>query len=562
MKKLFSIFCAVLASATLLATPAVSKRQAAENLRPASAVTLKQGKTEFAKSPLRSSINAKGVKRAVADVVPDSMWAYYFVPNQFVCGTPAKGLGYVDYAQIVTPYAETVTFYNGYAVPMTPQWLVGGEEQASGEQSFTIEAGIPGGEFDLPTLHYDPQVLATSDTTALYFNDYEFGKTWTSVYAGYGFVNDVLMAPAYLQSVTQCGYYSEYDTKYGSGWGLYGGGTLGTYHYGTALINPYLDPDTVITPAAGETPADTSLVYHYFDTIMSVINNNATMYIWQASVGVMSVTDFFPDSATYLTMTILPFLNDSTIDWENPLGVGIASAADYIDAGGGWYGTLTFKFYEEDAAGMVQRVPVIADSSFVVLITGINQPGVDVGFITDGEDDAPAGQTYLPYTKNGELVIEQLWLSPMNIVENFFAIWPEVVGIPEEIEVPLEGAEITVTLPSNVWAEDMEIFNDDWMEIEAVSETEGEGDDEEFLYAIDVTLTVEESDVEREGLIEIDALGRIYQIVVRQTADAPSAIENAVKVVNDGKLYNVLGIEVDEDYKGVVIRNGEKFLQR
>ena len=108
----------------------------------------------------------------------------------------------------------------------------------------------------------------------------------------------------------------------------------------------------------------------------------------------------------------------------------------------------------------------------------------------------------------------------------------------------------------------MEISSDDWIEIEAVSETEGEGDDEEFLYAIDVTLTVEESDVEREGLIEIDALGRTYQIVVRQTNDAPSAIENAVKVVNDGKLYNVLGIEVDEDYKGVVIRNGEKFLQR
>ena len=561
MKKLFSIFCAVLASATLLATPAVSKRQAAENLRPASAVTLKQGKTEFAKSPLRSSINAKGVKRAVADVVPDSMWAYYFVPNQFVCGTPSTGLGFVDYAQIVTPYAETVTFYNGYAVPMTPQWLVGGEEQASGEQSFTIEAGIPGGEFDLPTLHYDPQVLATSDTTALYFNDYEFGKAWTACYAKYGFVNDVLMAPAWLQSVTQCGYYSEYDQKYGSGWGLYGGGTLGTYHYGTALINPYLDPDTVITPAAGETPADTSLVYHYFDTIMSVINNDRTMYIAQVTVGVMSVTDFFADSTTALTMTILPFLNDSTIDWENPLGVGFATAGDYIDAGG-WYGTLTFKFYDVDPLGMIQQVPVIADSSFVVLITGINQDGVDVGFITDGEEDAPPAQTYLPFTKDGKRILETLWLSPMNIVENFFAIWPEVVGIPEEIEVPLEGVEIPVTLPSNVWAEDMEISSDDWIEIEAVSETEGEGDDEEFLYAIDVTLTVEESDVEREGLIEIDALGRTYQIVVRQTNDAPSAIENAVKVVNDGKLYNVLGIEVDEDYKGVVIRNGEKFLQR
>ena len=41
----------------------------------------------------------------------------------------------------------------------------------------------------------------------------------------------------------------------------------------------------------------------------------------------------------------------------------------------------------------------------------------------------------------------------------------------------------------------------------------------------------------------------------------PTAINNVVRTVNDGKLYNVLGIEVDEDYKGVVIRNGQKFLK-
>ena len=276
----------------------------------------------------------------------------------------------------------------------------------------------------------------------------------------------------------------------------------------------------------------------------------------------MSVTSsFFPDSTTQLTMTILPFLNDSTIDWENPLAVGHAGLAEYTDAGGGWYGTLMFKFYEVDPAGMIQRVPVIADSSFVVLITGINQNGVDIGFITDGEDDAPVAQTYLPFTKDGELIFETLWKYPYNIVENFFAIWPTIVGLPEEIEVPLAGTELTVQLPTNVLAEDMEIFADDWIEIEAESETEGEGDEEEFLYAVNATITIEASDDEREGLIEIDALGKIYQIVVRQTAAAPTAIEQTIKVVNDGKLYNVLGMEVDENYKGVVIRNGEKFLQ-
>lgn len=31
--------------------------------------------------------------------------------------------------------------------------------------------------------------------------------------------------------------------------------------------------------------------------------------------------------------------------------------------------------------------------------------------------------------------------------------------------------------------------------------------------------------------------------------------------LNNGKTYNLLGIEVDENYKGIVIRDGKKYLQ-
>ena len=47
-------------------------------------------------------------------------------------------------------------------------------------------------------------------------------------------------------------------------------------------------------------------------------------------------------------------------------------------------------------------------------------------------------------------------------------------------------------------------------------------------------------------------------ILIQQ--NGAQGIEN-VTFKNNNKLYNVLGQEVNEDYKGVVIRNGEKFIK-
>ena len=62
--------------------------------------------------------------------------------------------------------------------------------------------------------------------------------------------------------------------------------------------------------------------------------------------------------------------------------------------------------------------------------------------------------------------------------------------------------------------------------------------------------------------IKLSRYGRELVFKVVKVDEKPQGINNVIRTVNDNKLYNVLGIEVDEDYKGVVIRNGEKFLQR
>lgn len=568
MKKLFSLFCVALASATLLAIPTVSKRQTVENPK-AMSMTVKQAPAEVVNANQTVAFRVDDAKKVIAEVQTDTLLANYYVANQFVTGTPAGGMQYVDFAQIVVPFSDSVYFMNGYKVPMTPEWEVG-KETTSG-QTFAIEAGEFGGEFDLPTLKYNPALFPISDTTAVYFKPYQFGKLFTSYYAEHGFVNNVMMAPDYLQSITQCGYftecaYDEGDETYGSGTAIFGGGDLGYYRYGYNLKNPF-NPDTIVTPAAGG-GNDTTLEYHYFDTIMHIVNNTETMYISQISV---LVTDFenhklFKDSSTVLTMTILPLTSDG-IDWDNPIAVGQGGLKTLVPYKSGstvrnYMGLLMFYFYEEDEAGMVQRVPVVVDGSFVVAISGLTQDGVTLGFYSDNPylEDAPASQTYYPYFKNGKRTYTHLWKTPSNMVVNLYALWPSIQGLPEEVNVPLSGETLNVTLPTNVWAEDMDIIGEDWINIDVVSQVENpDTENEEFLYAVDATITIEEADAPRQGEIVIEALGKIYTITVNQTGGATSI--ESVKKVNDGKLYNVLGIEVDENYKGVVIRNGEKFLQ-
>ena len=60
--------------------------------------------------------------------------------------------------------------------------------------------------------------------------------------------------------------------------------------------------------------------------------------------------------------------------------------------------------------------------------------------------------------------------------------------------------------------------------------------------------------------IKLSRYGRQLIFKVVETRNMPQGIEN-VSFQNNNKLYNVLGQEVGEDYKGVVIRNGKKFLK-
>ncbi len=544
MKKMSLFICAIAVSSVLFAVPTKKENyRLVENPK----ITLLE-RNDFAAEPvMKTNLLAK----TTVDPL-DTLFSGYYVPNSFVSGTPRSGLGYVDYATIYVPYCEEVTFYSrhywerpeGYIyAPGT--WTVAGEVVASDTIAYTIKTG----EFrdDYPVPAFLAADVKLNDDSIYTFKSYEFGKYFTSKYAKHNFVNGLGVAPYWIQSLTQCEVYTEVEADsrgedtYGTGWSFVGAKPLGTYAYGTKLSNPYAEGT-------------------YFDTIISVINNNATMYISYVSLGVFTAGDggvsgIFPDKEDHVKLTLYALSEKGVIDWANPIAEAVADSSSYIGYKDetSWYGILNFYFTETDPLGAVSIVPAVVEGDFVAVLTEFNAGTADFGIITDYYSEF-SGQTYFKFAEG----ITSLWRAPSNLLMNFYAIFPTILDIPETIVVPLAGETKELTINTNVAYEYMEYDADEWISLDGESLTEGEGDEEEYLYQDKLTITVEPSTENRVGELTIDALGKIYTIKIVQGDEA--AVDN-VKVLNDNKRYNLLGVEVDEDYNGIVIMNGKKFIQ-
>ena len=54
---------------------------------------------------------------------------------------------------------------------------------------------------------------------------------------------------------------------------------------------------------------------------------------------------------------------------------------------------------------------------------------------------------------------------------------------------------------------------------------------------------------------------KVKEDLIYIQAATESAVDNVVAPLFDNKIYNLLGVEVDENYKGIVIKNGQKYIQ-
>jgi len=101
----------------------------------------------------------------------------------------------------------------------------------------------------------------------------------------------------------------------------------------------------------------------------------------------------------------------------------------------------------------------------------------------------------------------------------------------------------------------------EWLTVEYGVVNVGTEEQPWYMGGVQVTAEPLTEGAGRQGVITIDADGVLYELLVNQ-GDVTSGVENIVTPsVNDNKIYNLLGVEVDETYKGIVIKNGQKYIQ-
>lgn len=267
---------------------------------------------------------------------------------------------------------------------------------------------------------------------------------------------------------------------------------------------------------------------------------------------------------------------------------------------------LHFAVKGEDAFGTEVEEPVVLDCAFTVVIEGFDQEGVDVGFgaYKNYEPDVTEPSHNLEY--NVETGEAGAWgyQTPFNIGLTFNALFDTVLNYGDveatdgneyptyyvEIEADgtsshnaifgdLEGAMVLVGTP---WftEEGDEMYGAELPEwIQGMTATEyapaGEGD---IVSQWVINFTADElpADVTGRGaFIFIEGRGVTMEepiFVFQGDPDAgwedamnAAGIEFVTKnpmTVNNGKLYNVAGQVVNGNFKGIVIKDGKKFMNK
>ena len=493
-------------------------------------------------------------EKALKDAAVDTIQVPYmsYTPT-FRIGKPSEGFSYDYYQQgLVSAYADTIILLNDSMYPAT--WLLGEKELA--KNAWFTKLPVKFGENDLPVMKLNAKV----DT---FMFDWQVANLYVQKYwEGYDqFYTAVNVAPAKYTPITQCARYTENPNENEYGYDCYqvGADTYGTYSYGTQLSNPW----------QSSTKMDSMIVvFQNEGKVMNIDHITAGVY-----TAATSIAGMFPGENDHVRLSVYPGGFDAQgklyVDYKHPIAEAVANGDNVTpstDQNGNprTYGLIQWDFMEVDpVTGAETPAPIVVEGSFVILLDEYNNGTANFGFFSDYHANGTYCRTFFPwydYTEKAQYT-SRVWGN--NILLNVVAYFP-VFNAPESVQFDLAGGEQVLTIPSNVWDEDIEIDAPDWIEVTVATDykEEGTGEDTsyEHLYTNKLTISVAETAAAREGKIEIDAMGLPVSITVKQGSSPSQGIEN-VSFKNNNKLYNVLGQEVSEDYQGVVIRNGEKFIK-
>ena len=487
---------------------------------------------------------AKQQKAAAEDYAAHD---YYYVDGMMHWGLTPTFMGLaVDL--IAIPYMESVVWKNLYG---PTDWYDQYDDALLAEDSETLVAegwyGIDGVGYYLP---YTTDHTLTQNGVDYLIKGYKFAA---------GNENGGLLAsgaaPFTISTgenipITLCGMATDpMNNDNGSDFYRIGAGARGAYAYGTKLI-----ADT----ATGATA----------DTLLSTVRNVSPLNISSINIPLYNVngTTMIPENAEIKIEIFAADLNSGIIYTDSILGTTVATVENFLEIQAG-LGTLVATFQEEDPFGGMMDVSVVVEGDFVVQLTGFNESGCDFGIYADYY--TPGGTTV--YCVNGTYT--PIFSASSNLAIMYDAYWPTVQDAAGNVmNVSVEGGEAYyveegntyAVLYTNVYDVDAlwSVDYPEWMEVEYFLANVGTEEAPEYVVAVAVTAEPLTEGTGRQGIVTFDADGFVYELVVNQgEVQGPiTGVENVVAPISN-KTFNLLGVEVDENYKGIVIKNGQKFIQ-
>ena len=490
---------------------------------------------------------------------------WYYVPGAFHLGI-YEGLGGYSVGMIQVPFMDSVAFYNYYGAT---NWAFNGTTVATGTAEL-VES------FDINGLYYVPETSDHSfnpsidwgqgykDTT-LSVKGTKYGNGCKYQYlrsAGENlFWTDEDGNPVENAHMTLCAMetdiMNEPDND-GSDFWMVGAASLGDVYYNGCGV--HLDKSSTKTA----------------DTLGIVVDNRGLMKIeeilWPIynSGRADAVNKYIPDSAK-LQINIFPIKGNSIMVYDT-IASAVMTNADFISAGAGyeWVGTLHTKFYEIDIWGEKVQTPIWIEGDFFVQLTNFNESGCDFGIYSDYH--CPTTATTL-YQYNGKYSYRGGKGGGGNYGQNlgvsFVAYWPTLVNGDQSdaLYIGAEGGYAYESDPndpgavlfSNIHPIDWEIeYEAEWLEV-AVDTNYYADYSAGVIYPIVEALP--EGVSSRSANIVVIADGATVEYTVYQ-GEGQGIVATKVDAKFENKSYDVLGREIkDQNFKGIVIRNGEKFIR-
>ena len=474
---------------------------------------------------------------------------YYSVDGMMHAGITLAGQMYVPI--ILLPYQDVTVWENrvmsnpagSWIVEAPTTWDVDGQVTANSQTcEATYDPLLFSDLYNLPVTN-DHSILL--DGVSVEVKGYQYGSSEANK-----FVVSAPIAGQFVEGanmpMTLCGMYCDPLLNDGDSrdWYVVGAGSYGDYSIGTGLN---IDGKSM-------------------DTIGSIVRNVSPMKVEQLDIMVCDKTNqggayMFPEGASVKVEIFAADLEAGIIDTTEPLYTTTMTIEDYTELNA-QLGMISARFYEEDIFGGLMQVPVVLEGDFYVQFTNFNESGCRFGFISDYT--TPGGTTL--YTWDGEFTT--LWSDGgANMLINFDAYWPtimyfssDVLVAPVEGGIAMDGEYEAVALYSTVldfenWGE---VEAPEWIEYvldESVLSTNG------YVVAQFAAAPLPAGETGRTGIVTIDADGYKLDIVIMQgDGGTTTGVENVVVPANN-KTYNLLGVEVDENYKGIVIKNGQKTIQ-